>query len=195
MALADIIRRIEGDAAAEAAHVLSDARAKADELLAGAREAAEDQGARAVETARRGADVEAATLVANARLSARDDALTARRALVEEALDAIVSRIEQAEPDAYARFLARGIAAGVRDGDSVAFAPADAAVASQVRGAVEAAAPGVALTWPAEAAPLGRGAYIAGSRTHFEVTARSVVEERRGELEVEVAATLFGQES
>ena len=195
MALADIIKRIEGDTATEAAHVLGDARAKADELLSRARESSEAQSAKALDAARRGADVEAATLVANARLSARDQALSARRALVEEALDAIVARIEEAAPDAYARFLASGIAAGVRDGDSVAFAPADAALSSQVREAVEAAAPGVALTWPAEPAPLERGAYISGARTHFEVTARSIVEERRGALEVDVAAALFGEGS
>lgn len=195
MALADIIKRIGDDAAAEAAHVLSEARGKADQLLVGARETSEEQSVKALETARRGAEVEAATLVANARLAARDQALSARRSLVEEALGAISARIEEAEPDAYARFLARGIAAGVRNGDSVAFAPADGAIAVQVRAAVDAAAPGIALTWSAEPAPLDRGAYISGSRTHFEVTAHSVLEERRGELEVEVAAGLFGEGS
>jgi vacuolar-type H+-ATPase subunit E/Vma4 len=195
VALADIIKRIESDAAAEAARELSVAEAKTAELLDRAREDSEAESARAVEVARRSVEVEAATLVANARLSVRDQALTARRALVEEAFDAIVVRIEEAEPDAYVRFLAAGIVAGIRDGDSVALAEADAALLPAVRKAVEAGMTGVVLSWATEPAPLARGAYVTGPRTHFEVTARSVVEERRGGLEVDVAAALFGEGS
>lgn len=194
MALVDILRRIEDDVDAETAHELAVASQRADSLLADARERAHARSAQIVDSARRVAETDAATLAAGARLATRDEALVAKRALVEDALERVSVAIESLPADRYACFLGEEIAANARSGDTVTLAQADAALLDDVKRVVATRAPAVELTWASEPAPLERGALVVGQRTRFELTPRSVVAERRGELEVEIAAALFGQE-
>jgi vacuolar-type H+-ATPase subunit E/Vma4 len=191
VALADIINRIEADAAAEAAQLLSDADARAFEVLEAARREAVEQAARIGADARRDADSEAATRLAGARLIARDVELTARRTLIDEAMTALSVAVEALPADDYVHFLGARLASGVRTGDSVAMGAEDAKLVDTVRAAVEAGAPGVELTWSSETAPFQRGALVSGPRTRLEVTPRSVIESQRDELDVRLARALF----
>jgi len=194
VALADIIARIESDADSEARAIVREAEERAELRRAELTEKAREEAARIIERERRASEVEAATIVATARLAARDEALRARRALVEEALSAVVERIERLPAQEFARFLARAIVAEARTGDVVALAAADSGLTDAVRAAVETQAPHLALSWSPEPAAVSRGAVIGSGRTRVEITPRAVVEARRGDLEVAVAAALFGTE-
>lgn len=191
MALADIIKRIEGDAAEEAARIVAEAESRAETALSEARNKAEVDAGRIAEKGRREADAEAATRIAAARLGARDEALIARRELIDAALARLVAGIEALPGPEYAAFLGDAVAAQVQPGDVIALAGADAGLIDQVRSRVDSVSPGAAVQWSTEPAELERGALIVGSRTRVEVSARSIVAEKRDELEVSLASALF----
>ncbi len=192
MALADIINRIEGDAEREAHRVVRDAEELSARRASETLERARAQAERTRERIRRETEVEAATRVAAARLAARDEALRERRALVEEALAAVVTSLEALPDEEFARFLAAAIAREARSGDVVSLAPADQSLRETIRGIVEKSAPGLELEWSEKPAPLERGALVTGGRTRAEITARALVDACRGDLEVTVASSLFG---
>ncbi len=194
MALADIISRIESDARAEADRIVREAqdlaRRRAEEALGKTRAQAE----RLTGRMRRETEVEAATRVAAARLAARDEAVAKKRELVDAALEATVASLEALPAEEFARFIAQAIAAQARCGDTVSLAPSEQRVRAAVQAAVESLAPGLELTWADEPAAIERGAVVSSQRTRVEVTPRALVEDRRGELELMVAAKLFGVE-
>lgn len=192
MALADILSRIERDAAEEAARIEHAARARGEELIAEATERAEAEAARTVAAAAREAQTEAATLLASARLRARDRALTEKRTVVAEALAGVAAAIAALPAEQYVRFLGTAIASRTRSGDTVALAASDLAYRDEIESMVRAQAPGLSLTWSMEPAPVDRGAVITGGKTRVEVTPQAVVGERRDELEVAISARLFG---
>lgn len=194
MALEDIINRIASDAEAESQQVRTGGSVRAGELLAAARAEAEQHHSRAIEQAKRVAASRAATVIASARLEARDRALSAKRELVNAALAGVVDAVEALPDDRYSRFLAAGIAESVRDGDVVAFAASDGRHVEAIREMVRAAAPDVSLEWDDAPAPVPRGALITGPRTHVQVTPAAVVDARRDELELNVATRLFSGE-
>lgn len=194
MALADIIKRIESDAQAEAARIIDEAQAEAARLLEEARRAADERSARVIEAARRDAERERATRLAAARLAARDRALADRRALIDEVLEALVERIGSLPPAEYAALLGSALARTVRDGDEIALGSGDAALRDAVGAELASRAPGIEVRWREEPAPFERGALIVGGGTRAEITPRSLVEERRGDLEVLVADVLFSGE-
>jgi vacuolar-type H+-ATPase subunit E/Vma4 len=192
VALSDIIKRIEADTAAEVERILAEADESAAQALAAARSEASEQASRIRAQAERDADIDAATRLAGVRLAVRDEALVARRLILDEALEALVAAVEALPAAEYARFLGAQVASGVRTGDSIALGADDASLADAVRAAVEATAPDVELAWSPEPAPFARGALVSGTRTHIEVTPRSVIESRRETLEIELAHALFG---
>lgn len=192
MALADIINRIEGDAEREARRIVREAEEAAARRASETLERARAQAERTRERIRRETEVEAATRVAAARLAARDEALRERRALVDEALAAVVASLEALPADEFACFLAAAILREARSGDVVSLAAADQPLRDTVRGIVEQGASDLELEWSEEAAPLERGALVAGGRTRAEITPRALVEARRGDLEVTIASELFG---
>ncbi len=194
MALADIINRIASDGSAESEGELAAATARAEQIIADARAQAESHHEHALETARRDSASAAATIVASARLAARDQALAAKRELIAETLDRVVEVIEALPADRYARLLTEGIANSARPRDIVALAAADRGLADAVRGAVESSAAEPTLQWSDEPAPITRGALVTGPRTTVEITPASIVAERRDELESMVATELFPRE-
>jgi vacuolar-type H+-ATPase subunit E/Vma4 len=194
VALADIITRIASDASSESERELSAAAIRAEELLATARSEAEAYHDRTIEAAKRDSASKSATVLATARLAARDQALTAKREIVAATLTGAVEAIEALPADRYVRFLAYGIARSARSGDSVALAVADVDHVTSLRAAVASAAPELSLDWDAAPASVPRGAVVSGSRTRVEVTPASVVSERRDELELIAAPQLFSGE-
>lgn len=195
MALADIIARIEADAAAEAAAVEDAAHERAEAVLASARAKAAAYVADAIDAAQRDADRDAETLVVNARLKGRDALVTARRELMAEALDAAVQRIAELPDDEYARFLAARIVAASRGGETVAFGAQDAARAQAVFAEVGRIAPDLGLSAAEAPAPFARGALLAGDRVRVDLSLLAIIAERADELELIAAAALFGEEA
>lgn len=195
MALADIIARIESDAATEVDAVIATARAKADDTLAEARSLAEAQTADALERARREADTEAAKIVASARLAARDTALSAKRELVAEAVTRCIAAIEALPADAYVALLAGHVARAARGGESVRVGSADAEIRSALTAEVATIAPGLELAWADDPAPFERGALIEGDRVSATVTPASIVEDGRDGIELTISETLFKAEA
>lgn len=194
MALADIIDRIASEAASEAERIVREAEDEAARIREQAQRDAEAHRAQVLGAARERAARERETRLAAARLAARDRALTARRALVEEALETLVERIGSLPPARYAALLGSALARTVRDGDEIALGSGDAALRDAVCAELASRAPGTEVLWLEEPAPFERGALVVGERMRAEVTPRSLVSERRGELEVIVADVLFSGE-
>ncbi len=195
MALVDIIARIEGDAESEAAQITRAADERVAAILAVARDKAAAHTAATVANAEASASREAGTIVVNARLRARDEAVAARRALVEEALTGAAESIAALPDDRYAEFLGARIAAAVRGGEKVAFGSADAARAGKIAAAVKKAVPDVSFAVSDASAPFERGALLTGDRVQADLSLRAIVEDRRDELEMAIASVLFDEEA
>lgn len=193
MALADIISKIESDAAEEAATIVRAAEQRAGEI----RVAAEAQAAEYRETTLAGvvhdARREASRVAVAAKLEARDAGLAAKRALVEEALEATADGLAKLPADRYAAFLASRIASAARGGEMLRFGSADEDVAGEVMAALERVAPGLAVAVASEPAPFERGVLLEGDRVRADLSLRAIVDERRDELELAVSEALFGK--
>lgn len=194
MALADIIARIDADAASEAADIVALAEEQAESMLAEVRAEAERSRERALVRARAEAASEADTVRASARLAARDRELAARGEMVQRALAEVERAIAALPADVYAAFLARRIVAAASGGERVQLAATDAALAPKVRAAVEKAAPGLALVWDDEPAGVDRGAVLVGDRVRADLSVSAAVAERRDELSMSIARALAAQE-
>lgn len=196
MALADIIGRIEADAAAEALAVTQAAEEAAAKTRAAAETTAERTSVARTERAEREAEAEAQTVRANARLAARDAALAEKRRLIDAALSALADAVV-ALPDAeYARFLGERIAAGARGGETVRIASADAGrLAKSLPDVMAKAAPSVELTYsPEPAEGIAHGVVLQAERSRVDLSVEAIVEERREELTMLVSRILFGSE-
>ena len=198
MALADILKRIEDDAEAEARAAVEEARAKGEDMVARAREEAAGVSDGIVEEAESRARRDRETTLANARLSARDRILGAKQELAGRVLRQVEDALAALPDDEYASMLGERVAAAARGGERVLVAGADrdrlagrleAAVAS----ALGAAGRDVDLSYPDEAAGLARGVLLSGERMSVEISPRSLVNERRGDLLGRVSAALFGE--
>lgn len=194
MALADILERIEADAAAESAQVADAARSRADAILAAAKAKAEAHVDEVVSAARIEAARDAETTVVNARLRGRDALVTARRALIDETLAAAAESIAGLPDDAYASFLAARIAVIARGGETLAFGSEDSGRAELVMRKLEAVAPNLSLTAAPVPAPFARGALLQGDRVRADLSLGAIVDERRDEFEAIAANELFGKE-
>ena len=197
MALADIIGRIESDAGAEARALADGARAKAEAIAAEAKREGEHAREHALLAARRDAESRAATLLANARLAARDEMLAAKRDLVERVLREAEERLLALDDDAYTRLIARGIVSAAHGGDSVRVAVADrerlAGLADAVREALDDGRT-LDLVFLGEPADITHGVLLEADRVSAEVSPASLVSGRRAELMAVATARLFPEE-
>ncbi|MDZ4166106.1 MAG: V-type ATP synthase subunit E, partial [Coriobacteriia bacterium] len=125
MALVDIIGRIESDAGAEARAILERAREHAEGMIAQAESEAAASAAARISAAEREARAEGETLDANARLSARDAALTAKRELVDRVLAEAEGRLVALPAATYMALIVPAVARQARGGDTVRIAAAD----------------------------------------------------------------------
>jgi vacuolar-type H+-ATPase subunit E/Vma4 len=196
MALADIIGRIEGDAGAEARVLLDGARQRAEALIAHAEAEAAAAAAEYIAAAERAARAEGETLLANARLTARDEELTAKRELVEHVLAEAEARLIGLPDAEYTALIAAAVARQARGGDTVRIAPADR---SRLAGLPEAiarvAGRDLGLTFVEEPAPLDHGATLDADRVSSEVSAHALLDARRDHLIATVAGVLFGEKA
>jgi len=191
VAIDDIIGRIATDADAEALELTEAARADAERMRAEALTRADARTARDAAKGVADAERDAATLLANARLEARDALLTARYALDAEALDAVGAKLVALEDERYAALLARGIAEAADGCSSLWLGSADAdRLRRALPGALKAA--GVTIEIDDTPADIERGVVLAGDRVRVEVSAAAMIQARRDGLLSEVDAALFG---
>lgn len=192
MAIADIITRIEDDARAEAAAIVAAAQEHADAFVAAAQTEAERE---AAHIRARGADVarvEADTLLANARLAARDAMLQAKKDLAERVLENVREAVESLPDDEYAAFIARETARAAVPGQRVLVAPADAGRLSELQSRLDTL--GVNVTVSGEATGLKRGARIEGDGVRVEVSPAAYVAEHHADMLQVAVRALFPEE-
>ncbi len=191
MAITDILERLKSDADAEAAIALGDAGLYAERVRTKASAEAEAETERTLERARREVRRDADTLLANARLEARDADLSARSAMVAETLRAAEEALA-ALPDAeYAALVARGVIQAAAGGEIASVAAADSKrLRKPLAAALKSAHLDVALGDDDPA--LARGVMLVGDRTSVEVSAAAMVASRRGDLVRIVDELLFG---
>lgn len=192
MAIDDIVGRIAVDAQDEAEVLLAAARADAERRTSEARMRADARTAAERASARSALEREAATLLANARLAARDAMLTARRSLDDEALSRVEETLVSLDDVRYASLLAREIAASAEGCTSLRVGSADAVRLMRSLPAALAAA-GVALPIDEAPADVERGVVLLGDRLRVEVSAAAIVDARRDALLADVDALLFAE--
>jgi len=125
VALADILTRIAGDSAAQTSETTSAATKRAETIVRDAERRAALHRAEVAASSAASAAREAATLVVNARLAARDAEVSARRELIGETLAAAADALAALPDEQYARYLARSIAMAARGGETLRFGSAD----------------------------------------------------------------------
>lgn len=191
MALADIIRRIERDAATEATGIVKAAEDGAALLVREAIETASAGGEQALAVAERAAEEEARTRLAGARLRGRDRMLAEKRELIERVLRTAVERLSLLPDDEYAALLARGVARMARGDEHVAPGRLDADRLKDTLPAALAAAGSTAALGDVESS-LDHGVQLEGARMRVVISPLTLVESRRGELESRANDVLFG---
>ncbi len=194
MALDDIVAKIRADAKAEAARIMAAAQDDADRVVAQAAARAATDTSRALERGRSAATSDAETLLANARLHARDAGLSARHQVAEEALargEAVMLAMSDAD---YAELIARGIAASATGRETILLTAGDA---DRLRTTLPAAlaATGVTLPLGAEPADAERGVVLVGGGVRIEVSPAALVAARRDEMLAEADRLLFPREA
>lgn len=192
MAIADIITRIEHDAVAEADTLLAAAQERADAKVAAARAEAQRDAARIKARGAESAQVEAQTLLANARLAARDAFLGARKELAEQVLAGVRDALEALPDDEYAAFIAREAARVAVPGQRIRIAAADAGRLADIGSLV--AAHGIELAVEGEAADLARGVRVEGDGVRVEVSPAAYVAEHHGDMLQIAVRELFSEE-
>lgn len=190
MAIDDLVTRIQSDAAAEAAALLDGAKAEADAAITRARTAAAAERAALLEAAERSAEEAAATLLANARLAARDELLGHKRARAERVLERARQAVESLPDAEYLESIAAAIAAASRGGETLQVAQTDARRLAGLGSRLERV--GVSVRLSEDFAPLPRGALLAGDRVRVEISPAAMVADRRDELLLVASRSLFG---
>jgi vacuolar-type H+-ATPase subunit E/Vma4 len=192
VAIEDIVSRIEDDAQAEGEARVIAARRDAALLVAQAGARAEARSAHEIELGRVRAEREAATVVAGARLAARDASLMARQEIDREALTRLEAALTALPDDRYAALLAREIASAPLPAGVLRLGSADGA---RLRTALPSAlkAAGLALTIDDAPADIERGVVLVGDRVRIEVSPASLIFARRADLESAADRALFGK--
>jgi len=192
VAIEDIVGRIEDDAQAEGEARVSAARRDAALLVAEAGARAEANAAKELELGRVKAEREAATVVAGARLAARDASLMARQEIDREALSRLEAALTALPDDRYAALLAREIASAPLPAGVLRLGAVDAA---RLRTALPSALKAVGLVLTIDDAPAGieRGVVLVGDRVRIEVSPASLIYARRADLESAADRALFGK--
>ena len=193
MSLADIVRKIENDAAAEATAIVRTAEVEAGEARAEAARASESLRERTLAQARVTAEDDASMRVAAARLSGRDRLLAEKRVMIERVLKQAMARLVALPDEEYAALLAREIAKVARGSEDIALGESDA---ERLRAHLPAALreAGCSAQVGDSTTQIDRGVLLEGDRMRVEVSIAALVHARQEEHETVIAQTLFGEE-
>jgi len=190
VAITDILTRLEDDAAAEAAAMVAAAESEAARIIAHARGTVASERVAALEGAERDGAAAAATLLANARLGARDGLLTEKRARAELVLKRAREALESLPDSEYLDLIADEVARTVRGGETLSVAPADAERLVGLKKRLESLGLSVALS--DDPAPVARGVLLTGDRVRTEISAAALTEDQRDRLLLAASRVLFG---
>lgn len=196
MALSDILERIAADAAAEAGEIRAAAEADAELIRSRAAEHAADVTARIARDGASDAAREAQTIAAAARLTSRDEGLSAKGALIDRALEKLEAAVAGLPSSEYTAFLARQIVESARGDERVLVAAADREKLAGLKSAVTALAAKqgrtLALTYPGDPAPVAHGVVLAGERDSVDLSVAGIIGAQREQLTMRLASALFG---
>jgi vacuolar-type H+-ATPase subunit E/Vma4 len=191
VAIADILTRIELDAATEASDITTAAESEAARIVAHAEATVAAERAAALEGAERNGASEAATLLAGARLEARDSLRAGKRAMAERVLERAREALETLPDAEYLEVIAAGVAEAASGGETLMIAPADAKRLSALGALLKTRGADVVLS--ADPAPIDRGVLLTGDRVRVEVSPSALVDDHRDELLLVAASELFGE--
>ncbi len=195
MALSDIIERIARDAALEADAILASATAEADRLVAAAEAEATDAATKAEHLSARQAEQSAETVLAGARLHARDAQVAARGELIGRALASLEERIIGLPDDAYTAFIARAVLDAATGTEALRVAAADRTRLAGLEAAVTAmareAGRDMALRFETEPATAVNGVVLLGDRSANDLSVSGLIAARRESLVMRFAELLF----
>ncbi|MBN1192145.1 MAG: hypothetical protein JXA36_00415 [Coriobacteriia bacterium] len=191
MAITDILTRISRDSAAEAAEILAEATAEAARIVAAAESKVATERKVALDVAERAGEDEAATLIAGARLVARDGLLSGKRVMAEQVLERAREALESLPDDEYREFIAAEVAQAAVGGEDLLVSSADS---RRLKGLAERlSALGVDVSATGDPAPIDRGVLLTGDRVRVEISPATVIADRRDELLSVAARELFGE--
>lgn len=193
MALDDILQRIEQDSLEEARAILARAEESAAELRARGHERAHACAHAIVTRAQADAESLAQTRLAEARLAARDNALAAKRHLVERVIALAADRVVSLSAERYAALMARWVAEVAVGGEVVSIGHDDyGRLSGRLSGALEAARAPVRILGTTGA--ISRGVLVKGDRVRVEVSVRARVDSQREDIVTLATGVLFGAE-
>lgn len=194
MSLADIVRKIEHDATAEATEIVRAAESDAEQARAEAAREAEVLRGRTLRQARVASDENARMRVAAARLSGRDRLLAEKRVLIERVMHQATQRLVDLPDEEYAAMLAGEVAKVARGSEAVALGHLDAP-RLEARLPAALSAIGCAAQVGESTESIDRGVLLEGDRMRVEVSVEALVRARQEQCETVVAETLFGEEA
>lgn len=197
MALSDIIERIARDAGQEADAIIAAANAEAERMVATATAQATESATRLERDTARDAERDAETVLAGARLRARDAEVAARGELVERALGMLEERIIGLPDDTYTSFIAGAVVDAAAGSEAVRVAAADSKRLSGLEAAVTAIARErgrvLTLRFDSEAADIAHGVVLVGDRSQNDLSIAGLISAEREALVMKLAATLFAE--
>jgi vacuolar-type H+-ATPase subunit E/Vma4 len=194
VAIDDIVAKIAEDAEAEAAVLVAEAEAEAARVTTDARARADAGATRVRAREHMLAERDAATVLAGARLAARDATLTARSAADGAVLEKAVKALEALPDPEYAAFIAREVAISATAEDTLLVGSADEdRVRTALPGAL-AEAGAAQITIGGRAPDTDRGVVVEGVRMRSVISPSAMVAERRDGLLAVADGALFGPE-
>jgi len=194
MSLADIVRKIEHDAAAEAAEIVSAAEQDAERVRVESAREAEVARERVISQARLAAEEDAQMRVAAARLAGRDRLLVKKRVMIERVLLQAVEKLVALPDEEYAALIARETAKVARGSESVVLGEADSdRLKAHLPAALEKA--GCDLEVGGATSYIQRGVLLEGDRMRVEISIAALISGCQEQCETVIAQTLFDEEA
>lgn len=193
MAIADIITRIGDDAQAEADAIIAAAQERVEARVAAAQAEADREAARIKAHGAETARIEAETLLANARLAARDALLGAKKALAEQVLAGARDALGALPDDEYVAFIARETARVAVPGQRVRIASGDAVRLGDLGSRM--AALGIDVIVEGEATDLATGVRVEGDGVRIEVSPAAYIAEHHDDMLHVAVRELFSEEA
>lgn len=194
-----ILTRIENDAREAAAGILRDAQRRADEMRALSDEKIEKARAAAQDQARRDAAALDDRMQRMARLDARKELLAAKRVVLEEAFEAALEKMT-AMPDQDARAFGMTLLLSAASGNETVIADSgsawcDARFLEAANAKLREQGKQGALTLSMETRKLGGGFVLERNGMQINCSYQAALEGRRMDIEAEIAALLFEEET
>lgn len=192
MALADILTKIEREAALEADRIRSEGDKQAHIVTADAEAKARKHADYRLAQARAKTEAVVETVYAKARVEGRDLVLKTKREMIDEAFAHAADAISKLGDDEWLAVFMPSIIEMGRSGEVVLLGSEDE---SRRIGLTDALAgiEGTTLTVSPEAAPFAHGVYILGDKTNVSLSVTEIIDTKRRVLEPKIAEILTAE--